>query len=483
MANNGDATEFTQEAVNMNTDGKAEKARDQKIHSLQAGEVGLKYHQPTSSLYESDAITIKTGLGPYTRYTIPRAVLAKTPSFPQPAGNKRTITLSYVDSDIGHTLVHYLYTGTYQTLHEPLARSAEFREKVEYNRSVLTYRAAVSYGLDGLAEQAKKYMKIFDKNISVHEILSIAKETFVSAEKDAWFSEYLSETIKSRFETDEEAFREEGFCEAFGAIPEFSKFLARLMSDIYADKLDALRCECEGLRQASVNGSKSQPRVSRAPRLQGPDCGSSAEMTTASGSDEESSGEEDSGEEDSGEEDSDDEESDEEGSSEEGSSGEYSDEEESDEEDSDEEEDCDEENSDEEDSDEEGSDEEGSDEEGSDDEGSDDEGSDDEGSDDEGSDEEGSDEENSDEEGSDEEGCDEEHSVEEHSDKEDSDKEESDDQDCDGEDCEDDSDEDSNEEDTDEDESQDTWTNIYTPSASSDEGPESKDTKPFCYVL
>ncbi|KAL4911170.1 hypothetical protein BDW74DRAFT_172634 [Aspergillus multicolor] len=218
------------------------------------------YDQPTSSPYESEPITIKLGYGPWSRYTIPRAVLDQHLAFPKP-DSTHTITLQYVDSDIGHTLVHYLYTGTYQTLRLPLVASPEFRDKVEYNRSVLTYRAAFRYGLDGLAEQAKKYMKVFNKHVSLSEILYIAAEVFVPESRDAWFSAYLTETLKDRFEEDEDVFRDDGFIEAFGTTPEFSQFLAKLTTEIYADQVARLREICSYYREKNTNANVSRPCV------------------------------------------------------------------------------------------------------------------------------------------------------------------------------------------------------------------------------
>jgi hypothetical protein len=82
-----------------------------------------------------------------------------------------------VDEDIGHTIIHYLYTGEYQTVRPPSSYEMP-RRTLEYTRSVFAYRAAVSHGLDGLAEHAKRYMQIFDKEVSIMEIISLGRKAF-----------------------------------------------------------------------------------------------------------------------------------------------------------------------------------------------------------------------------------------------------------------------------------------------------------------
>lgn len=59
------------------------------------------------------------------------------------------IWLTEIDEDVGHTLVHYLYTGEYQTL-----RESEHRRHTEYKRSVLVYCAASNLEIVDLGDMA-----------------------------------------------------------------------------------------------------------------------------------------------------------------------------------------------------------------------------------------------------------------------------------------------------------------------------------------
>jgi hypothetical protein len=76
----------------------------------------------------------------------------------------KNIELPDLDDDVGHTLVHYLYTGAYRTL--KLRGVVQDIEKItEYKKSVLVYSAARTYGLNGLEMLAKTHMEILEEEI------------------------------------------------------------------------------------------------------------------------------------------------------------------------------------------------------------------------------------------------------------------------------------------------------------------------------
>jgi hypothetical protein len=53
--------------------------------------------------------------------------------------------MSNVDEDVGHTVVHFLYTGGYETVSSPLDESILDLAR-EYKRSVLVYHALRTWG-------------------------------------------------------------------------------------------------------------------------------------------------------------------------------------------------------------------------------------------------------------------------------------------------------------------------------------------------
>jgi hypothetical protein len=156
------------------------------------------------------------------------------------------VRLDDVDEDLGHTVMHYLYTGDYQTVKPPSTCELS-RRAMEYTRSVLAYRAAVSHGLDGLAEHAMRYMQVFDNDVSIIDTISLGRKIFPRISEDPWFSEYLTDKITASFQADEGIFQREQFFEGFGESLDFDKFLGKVMAQVYSSKISAIRYEA-GLR-------------------------------------------------------------------------------------------------------------------------------------------------------------------------------------------------------------------------------------------
>ena len=103
---------------------------------------------------------------------MPVNIIKRAPSLQwhQDCFGSREVSLPEVDEDVGHTFIHYLYTGNYQTLKSSPTCDMP-RRAIEYNRSVLAYHAALSCGLDGLADYAREYIQIFDKDTNIFDII------------------------------------------------------------------------------------------------------------------------------------------------------------------------------------------------------------------------------------------------------------------------------------------------------------------------
>jgi hypothetical protein len=145
-----------------------------------------------------------------------------------------------MDDDIAHTLIHYLYKGTYETL-RPASPCNMPTAVVEYTRSVLSYHAGQYCGLDGLAVQARQQMQALSHGVSVQDIISIGRQYFLRISEDEWFSEYLTTKIIKSFEMDESIFEQEEFLAGFGEAPDFDRFLARVMGKAYAQQISSIR--------------------------------------------------------------------------------------------------------------------------------------------------------------------------------------------------------------------------------------------------
>jgi hypothetical protein len=152
-----------------------------------------------------------------------------------------------LDEDIGHTFIHYLYTGDYQTLKPSSTRGMPVHT-IGYSRSVLAYHVGRQYGLDGLADHGRKYIQIFDRDVQISDIIAVGRKYFPRITEDPWFSQYLTSKIMAIFETKEGIFQQEEFYHGFGEAPDFDKFLGKVMAKAYTYKISSLR---------DVLGSKS----------------------------------------------------------------------------------------------------------------------------------------------------------------------------------------------------------------------------------
>lgn len=177
-----------------------------------------------------------------TQYTVPLSIVNRVPSLQvrQDECASSTVRLSNVDCDIGHTFIHYLFTGDYQTL-KPSPSCNTPRRVMEFDRSVLAYQAAQSYGLNGLADHAKTYMQLFGEDISIFHIIVLGRQTFPRITEDSWFAEYLTSKIMASFEADEAMFQREEFFEGFGKALDFDRFLGKVMGNAYSQRLSSIR--------------------------------------------------------------------------------------------------------------------------------------------------------------------------------------------------------------------------------------------------
>jgi hypothetical protein len=148
----------------------------------------------------------------------------------------QVITLGDLDEDIGHTFVHYLYTGSYQTLKtQGLLRDAELR--IEHRRSVLAYSAARLYDLDGLAAHAKKEVEKFDGVVSIFNILAVCSDAYQNHPgDDLWLPSYLRANIATALERDKTLLTQDEFLDQIGEGAAFTRVLIKMIGELYIDK-------------------------------------------------------------------------------------------------------------------------------------------------------------------------------------------------------------------------------------------------------
>ncbi|MCJ1347972.1 hypothetical protein MMC31_006202 [Peltigera leucophlebia] len=158
--------------------------------------------------------------------------------------------LPEVPEEVGHTLVHYLHTGTYQTL-----QSQDDGDKItELRRNVRLYGVAIKYGLAGLATLAQEKIENI-REVAIFDSLGIIKEAFQTLLEDyAGLNPYIKREIKTAFEIDARLFEKDTFIELFGEAKHFDRILMRIVAELFAEKMAAIHENT----QLTINGSSTE---------------------------------------------------------------------------------------------------------------------------------------------------------------------------------------------------------------------------------
>src|SRR6266516_1935950 len=151
----------------------------------------------------------------------------------------QTISLPDVHEDLGHTLVHYLYTGTYQTLKsQDISGDAKIKRFAEYKRNIGLYCVARMYGLGGLESLTKTNIENLGVGIPIFDLLDIAKDAYYKLSDDeVWFTDYLKAKIKQEFEADKMMFTSPKFIDCFGSVGRFDKALVKILVETCTEKI------------------------------------------------------------------------------------------------------------------------------------------------------------------------------------------------------------------------------------------------------
>jgi len=150
-----------------------------------------------------------------TRFLVHDSVLSRSEvlaakSYPL-AFVKQSVLLPELDLNTAHTLVHYLYTGKYQSLNT-LASSDKVIPEV-YKLGAGVYCAAARYKLPGLAELAQNKLKSLDEEMSIFDILTVARDHAfpLLPEDDLWYPSYVEQSLNNAMVDDPEPFRKPDF--------------------------------------------------------------------------------------------------------------------------------------------------------------------------------------------------------------------------------------------------------------------------------
>lgn len=169
------------------------------------------------------------------------------------------ITLSDIHEDIGHTIVHFLYSGSYETIISPLDRGVDCIAR-EYRRSVLVYEAARTYDIFDLEALARRYIEHFGEALSLFDVLRTAKEVFSTLPDDeSWLPHYIKQKLEQSFLVDKSIFTDDEFFGILGEDRYFSNAIFKMSLEIYSTRLQLL--ESRLAHKSSINGYPDMGRA------------------------------------------------------------------------------------------------------------------------------------------------------------------------------------------------------------------------------
>lgn len=185
-------------------------------------------------MYESPIISIRIGS---KTYRIPVCYIQNYPQFSSSHLWEPQYILSGVDDEVGHTVVHFLCTGNYETL-RTTSEPGVSRMAIEFRKSMLVYQAARKYDLYGLQTYAKKYIEMFDESMSIFDRMEAAREIYSKLPKDeTWLASYIDKQLQIAFSLDTNIFQREEFYDGVGRDPVFDKAVMRTVVNIYSEVL------------------------------------------------------------------------------------------------------------------------------------------------------------------------------------------------------------------------------------------------------
>jgi hypothetical protein len=127
--------------------------------------------------------------------TVPLDILKKSPKL-QAAYESRLPELPTIPEGVGHVLVHYLHTGTYESL-RPRPTSTMSKQICELKTSIQAYAAARAYDLPDLMRLAEAKIDKYGEGLPLPALLEVARDAYPTlTEGDGWFLDYLRSRIR-----------------------------------------------------------------------------------------------------------------------------------------------------------------------------------------------------------------------------------------------------------------------------------------------
>ena len=148
-----------------------------------------------------------------------------------------------IDQDVGHTVVHVLYTCSYETVWLSLDEGASDLTR-EYKRSVLVYHASRAWGLSDLEFLAKQNMQHLDEDLPVLIILRIIRDVFSSLPVDEpWLPGYIQGILQRLIKPEDPGFGLREFYDILGQDHRFDNAVMKIILEILSRHLFSMKIQ------------------------------------------------------------------------------------------------------------------------------------------------------------------------------------------------------------------------------------------------
>jgi hypothetical protein len=146
------------------------------------------------------------------------------------------IQLPDVDKNTGHVLVHFLCTGTYQTLNN-IEVSPEEEARVEFKRAFSAFVTANTYKLATLQQLAMKKIELYGRGMTIFDIVDAIDEDFLRfSDSTTEFVDYLTKKAEDAFQKNYNVFHDHRMFDGITNVA-LSKALANCVMVLYKDKI------------------------------------------------------------------------------------------------------------------------------------------------------------------------------------------------------------------------------------------------------
>ncbi|KAJ6003875.1 hypothetical protein N7540_013157 [Penicillium herquei] len=191
----------------------------------------IDYHQPLESPYEGSTTTVIIGS---QMFSIPDRLCRQIPRFREAHSMSSHTALSDISGDVAHTFVNFLYTGTYQTIDDPVAFDSSGIAE-EYRKAVLVYQAATIHELPDLESLAKHYIELFGEGVAMSDMLRTTRGVFSALPDDEdWLPKYIERSLQRQLKIEGSDSNLEELYQVLGKVHKFDlavmKMVFRLQS-------------------------------------------------------------------------------------------------------------------------------------------------------------------------------------------------------------------------------------------------------------